>query len=281
MKISRFALIAGMMGALLAASHVVTATPAEDKGKQAPVENVSVDEDETAIATSDAFEPGKWVDKAVVMLDEQMAKSPDKRIPQALLNNAKCVVLFPEVVQAGFVVGGKYGRGMVSCRDADSGDWGVPVFLRLTSINWGIQMGAQSADVIMLVMSDKGLDSLFSGKPLVGAGGGIAVGSVGRDTTANIDVLMQTPIVTYTRSKGVYVGAILEGVAITPAKAVNRSLYGEGYPDARSLLSMDFEVPENVAKLQSALAVYAAPVSGNSDEEPGEVPKSVGEPASE
>ena len=258
MKLSKLIMITGMMSALLASSQVVAANPAENAEKQPPMVDVTADEDETATTTAEAFEPGKWVDKAVVMLDEQMAKSPDKRIPQALLNNAKCVVLFPEVVQAGFGAGGKFGRGMVSCRNADSGEWGTPVFLRLTSINWGIQVGAQSADVIMLIMKDKGLASSFRVSLWWVRGGGIAVGPVGRDATANIDVLMQTPIVTYTRSKGLYVGAILEGVAVTPAKAVNRDLYGEKYPDARALLSMDVEVPGNIAKLQSAFAAYAA-----------------------
>ena len=93
------------------------------------------------------------------MLEDQMTKSPDKRIPQKLLDNAICAVLFPEIVQAGFGVGGKFGRGMMSCRDSETGEWGTPVFLRLTSVNWGVQIGAQSADVIMLVMNDKGLDA--------------------------------------------------------------------------------------------------------------------------
>ena len=121
MKKFRYMFIAGVTGALSLFPQFVYANPGEDAPKQPPVEAV------------------------------------DQRIPQALLGNAKCVVLFPEVVQAGFVVGGKYGRGMVSCRDAVTGDWGTPVFLRLTSLNWGIQIGAQSADVIMLIMNDKGL----------------------------------------------------------------------------------------------------------------------------
>ena len=181
MKKFRYMFIAGVTGALSLFPQFVYANPGEDAPKQPTMEAVEDDEDEPVSA--DAFEPGLWVDKAVVMLEEQMTKSPDKRIPQALLGNAKCVVLFPEVVQAGFVVGGKYGRGMVSCRDAVTGDWGTPVFLRLTSLNWGIQIGAQSADVIMLIMNDKGLDRLFGGKPLVGAGAGVAAGPVGRDTS--------------------------------------------------------------------------------------------------
>lgn len=268
MKKLRSIFIASIAGALCLSSQFVFSNPEVDSSSQPPVDAVETDEEETASA--DVFEPGKWVDKAVVMLEEQMTNSPDKRIPQALLNNARCVVLFPEVVQAGLVVGGKFGRGMVSCRDPETGDWGTPVFLRLTSINWGIQMGVQSADVIMLVMNDKGLNTLFGGKPLVGAGAGIAAGPVGRDTTANIDVLLQTPIVTYTRSKGLYIGAILEGAAITPAKAVNRDIYGQDYPDARSLLFMKVEVPDNIAELSETLAAYAAPATEDTNGEAAE-----------
>jgi len=274
MKKLRFMFISGVTGALSLFPQFVYANPGEDVPKQPPVEAVEPYDEE--LVSADAFEPGLWVDKAVAMLEEQMTKSPDKRIPQALVDNAKCVVLFPEVVQAGFGVGGKYGRGMVSCRNAETGDWGTPVFLRLTSLNWGIQIGAQSADVIMLIMNDKGLDKLFGGKPLVGAGAGVAAGPVGRDTTANIDVLLQTPIVTYTRSKGLYIGAILEGAAITPAKTANRDIYGPDYPDARSLLNMKVEVPDNIAKLQRALAEAAAPVTDGTTEEAEDMPENQG-----
>lgn len=263
-----------VIGMLSLPTQLIYANPGEDTPKQPPVEAVEDDEDE--LVSADAFEPGLWVEKAVTMLEEQITKSPDKRIPQTLLDNAKCVVMFPEVVQAGLGLGGKFGRGMVSCRNAQTGDWGTPVFLRLTSINWGVQIGAQSADVIMLVMNDKGLDKLFGGKPLVGAGAGVAAGPVGRDTTANIDVLLQTPIITYTRSKGLYIGAILEGGAITPEKSANRNLYGQDFPDARSLLAMEVVVPDNIAKLQKALAQYAGSVNHKRDDEAKKSDETIG-----
>jgi lipid-binding SYLF domain-containing protein len=268
-------LIACMTCVLPLSSQFVYANPGEGATKQDPVEVVASDEDE--VVSADVFEPGKWIDKAVLMLEEQMTKSPDKRIPQTLLDNAQCVVLFPEIVQAGFAVGGKFGRGMVSCRNINTDGWGTPVFLRLTSVNWGAQIGAQSADVIMLIMNDDGLDTLFAGKPLLGAGAGIAAGPVGRDTTANIDVMLKTPIVTYTRSKGLYIGAILEGVAITPAKTVNRSLYGQAYPDARSLLHIDINVPDNIAKLQTVLAAYSAAATDDTDDGEPDEPDPAGE----
>ena len=148
--------------------------------------------------------------------------------------------------------------------------------MNLAGVQISAQISAQSADVIMLIMNDQGLDKLFVGKPLVGAGAGVAAGPVGRDTTANIDVLLQTPLVTYTRSKGLYIGAILEGVAITPEKSANRNLYDPDYPDARSLLNMKVEVPDNIAKLQRALAEAAAPVKDGTTEEAEDMPENQG-----
>jgi len=202
------------------------------------------------------FEPGEHVNKAVAMLEAQLEKSLDSRIPEVLLQRAKCAALFPEVAQAGIGIGGKFGRGIVSCRQPD-GSWGVPVFLRLNSLSIGLQVGAQSADILMLIMQDDGLNTLFSGKPILGAEAGIAVGPVGRAASANIDIALQAPIVTYVRTQGVFAGAVWEGATITPAKKVNRGLYGDGYENAKSLLFSTMPVPENVQGLRSALDKYA------------------------
>ncbi|MDH3692007.1 MAG: lipid-binding SYLF domain-containing protein [Gammaproteobacteria bacterium] len=204
---------------------------------------------------ADVFEPGKWTEKAVTMLDEQMNQSPDKRIPKGLLQKAKCVALFPEVLQGGLGIGGKFGRGLVSCRH-ENGDWGVPVFTRLTSLTFGAQIGAQSVDVLMLIMNDKGLTTLLGGKPIVGAEAGIAAGPVGREGSANLDVFLQTPIVSYSRSKGLFAGAILEGAAITRAKKTNHDLYGD-YENTEELLFKRTEAPESVQMIRDALAKYS------------------------
>ena len=248
MRISTYLPVFGLTGVLLLG---------------APLVSVAQTDDEEAPPTVEEYDPVESINKASAMLDEQMGKSPDKRVPKALLDNARCVVLFPGVAHGGLGIGGKLGRGMVSCRNLQTGNWGPPVFLRLTGLNYGLQVGFQSADVMMLIMSDKGLETLFSGKPLVGAGAGIAAGPVGRDATANIDVLLQTPVVTYTRSKGLYVGAVIEGAAITTAKTVNRELYGSDYPDARSLLYMDVAVPDSIQGLQASLEKYAPGASAS------------------
>lgn len=254
---------------MISIKHVLALTVAGmilTTGPLAIADEPEQDEDEIGVQKT-PFDPEKWTEKAITVLDEQIEKSPDKRIPKALLGKAKCVVLFPRVVQGGIGIGGKLGRGMVSCRNPEDGNWGTPVFLNLTALNWGLQLGAQSVDLIMLIMNDKGLETLFSGKPIVGVGAGIAAGPVGREVKADIDVLLQTPILTYARSKGLYAGAVIEGATILPAKDVNTSLYGEGYGDARSLLKAEVEVPEPIAKLQAALARFApSPAAASSHE---------------
>ena len=210
--------------------------------------------DDDAI-TIEVFEPGNYVQKAVTMLEEQMGTSPDKRVPKKLLKAAKCVAIFPEINQVGLGIGGKFGRGMVCCRHED-GSFGVPLFTRLTSLTVGVQAGVQQVSLLMLIMSDNGLKTLLSGKPIVGAEAGIAAGPVGREAGIDLDVFLQSPIVTYSRSKGLFAGAVLEGAAITRVKQVNKELYGE-FETTEALLFQRKEAPENVRAIRETLDKYA------------------------
>ncbi len=206
--------------------------------------------------SAEEFEPGNYVEKAITMLDEQMGSSADKRIPKKLIESAKCVAVFPQIGQADLGIGGKFGRGMVSCRHED-GSFGVPLFTRLTSLTFGAQIGAQKVSLLMLIMSDKGLNTLLSGKPIVGAEAGIAAGPVGREASANLDVFLQSPMVSYSRSEGLFAGAILEGAAITRAKRVNKELYGD-FETTEELLFQRKEGPESIRAIRETLDKYAA-----------------------
>ncbi len=214
----------------------------------------SHDEVEREPVTAAEFEPGTYVQKAVAMLEEQMGGSPDKRVPKKLLEAAKCVAIFPQVAQAGLAIGGKFGRGMVSCRHED-GSFGVPLFTRLSSITFGLQAGVQQVSLLMLIMSDEGLGTLLSGKPIVGAEAGIAAGPVGREAGVDLDVFLQSPIVTYSRSQGLFAGALLQGAAITRAKKVNQELYGD-FETTEELLFQRKEGPQNVSPLRVTLDKY-------------------------
>ncbi|MDH3280403.1 MAG: lipid-binding SYLF domain-containing protein [Gammaproteobacteria bacterium] len=220
----------------------------------AVAQNAAEGEDDAV--TLEEFDPGTLVQQGVAMLEAQMGSSPDKRVPQKLLQTAKCVAIFPEITQVGLGVGGKYGRGMVSCRRQD-GSYGVPLFARLTSLTIGLQAGVQQVSLLMLIMSDKGLETLLTGKPMVGAQAGVAAGPVGREAGVDLDIFLQSPIVTYSRSKGLFAGAVLEGAAITRARRVNKELYGD-FETTGELLFNRKEAPEGVRAIQQALDKYAA-----------------------
>jgi lipid-binding SYLF domain-containing protein len=213
-------------------------------------------EGERAPVTAAEFEPETYVQKAVTMLKEQMDESPDKRVPKRLLEAARCVAIFPQVGQAGLGIGGKFGRGMVSCRHED-GSFGAPLFARLASLTFGAQVGVQQVSLLMLIMSDEGLDTLLNGKPIVGAEAGIAAGPVGREAGADLDIFLQSPIVTYSRSQGLFAGALLEGASINRAKQVNKELYGD-FETTEQLLFQRKEVPDGVSTLGQTLDKYAS-----------------------
>ncbi len=211
-------------------------------------------EGEPAPVTAAEFEPGTYVQKAVTMLEGQMGEAADKRVPKKLLKAAKCVAIFPQIGQVGLGIGGKFGRGMVSCRGED-GSFGAPLFTRLSSLTFGAQIGAQQVSLLMLIMSDKGLDTLLNGKPIVGAEAGISAGPVGREAGVDLDVFLQSPIVSYSRSQGLFAGAVLEGAVIFRAKQVNKELYGD-FETTDELLFKRQEVPERVRALGEALDKY-------------------------
>jgi len=167
----------------------------------------------------------KQVDKASKVFREIMG-TPDKAIPRDLLDDAKCVAVFPDVIKAGFIVGGRGGRGVVSCRTGNG--WSAPVFLNLKGGSVGLQIGAQSTDFVLLFMNQKGIDSLLSDKFELGGDASVAAGPVGRQAGASTDVKLNAEILSYSRSKGLFAGLELKGVVISADKDDDRGAYGDG-----------------------------------------------------
>ena len=118
------------------------------------------------------------------------------------------------MVKAAFVVGAKRGDGLVTCRNEDTGGWGAPAFFRIKGVSWGLQIGAQSADVILMIMNEEGVDGLLKAKVSLGGDMGVTAGPVGRNASVNIDLLLKSPMISYARSKGVFAGLNLEGSTI-------------------------------------------------------------------
>jgi SH3 domain-containing YSC84-like protein 1 len=161
--------------------------------------------------------------KSVDVLQSIMS-TPDKGIPEEVLNGAKCVVIVPDLIKGGFVFGAKHGRGVATCRTAAG--WSAPAFISVGGGSWGLQIGIEDIDLVMLVMNDRGLQHLLSSKFELTGEGSVAAGPVGRHTSAGTDILMNTEVLTYSRSKGVFAGLTLEGAVVEQDNDSTRAIYG-------------------------------------------------------
>jgi SH3 domain-containing YSC84-like protein 1 len=151
--------------------------------------------------------------------------TPDKGIPEEVLAGAKCMVVVPHLIKGGFIFGGKHGRGVASCRTTDG--WSAPAFVSVGGGSWGLQIGVEGVDLVMLVMNDQGLQHLLSSKFALTGEGSVAAGPVGRHASAGTDWKMNTEMLTYSRSKGVFAGLTLEGAVIEQDDDSTRAIYGK------------------------------------------------------
>jgi lipid-binding SYLF domain-containing protein len=172
---------------------------------------------------------------ATQILNEVMA-TPDKGIPQDLLEKAHCVVIVPGLKQAAFVVGGKYGRGFAICR-RDKGGWGAPSAVRVEGGSFGFQIGGSSTDVVMLIMNERGMRRLLEDKFTVGAQATVAAGPVGRSATAQTDAQLAADILSWSRARGLFAGIALEGATLRNDLDENKELYGAPLHNKDVLLS--------------------------------------------
>jgi lipid-binding SYLF domain-containing protein len=170
--------------------------------------------------------PAKRLGEAASVFSEIMA-TPDKGIPQDLLDKAQCIVIVPSLKTAAFVVGGKYGKGYLSCRNQNGEGWSAPATVRIEGGSVGFQIGGSMTDLIMLVMNKGGEDKLLSSKFTLGAEGSVAAGPVGRTATAQTDVQMHAEILSWSRSQGLFAGLALEGATLREDLDDNNTLYGK------------------------------------------------------
>jgi lipid-binding SYLF domain-containing protein len=157
----------------------------------------------------------------------EILRIPEDRIPDKLLAEAQAIAVIPNVVKAGFVVGGRRGRGLVSIRSPD-GSWSNPAFITLTGGSVGFQAGVQSADVILVFRTTRGIDSIVSGKFTLGADASVAAGPVGRSAQASTDERLKAEILSYSRARGLFAGVSLDGTRLGIDNKSNQRVYGEG-----------------------------------------------------
>ena len=164
------------------------------------------------------------IDESATVLTEIHA-TPDKDIPKELWDRATCVIVIPSVKKAAFVFGGEYGKGLMSCRKG--GGWSAPVFMELEKGSWGLQIGAQSIDLVLLVNNERGMKKLLGNKVTLGAEASVAAGPVGRDARAATDAQMHAEILSYSRTQGLFAGINLSGGVLKPDSDDNEDLYGK------------------------------------------------------
>jgi lipid-binding SYLF domain-containing protein len=189
--------------------------------------------------------------KSSAAVINEMMGMPDKGIPQDLLNKAQCIVVIPGLKKAAFLVGGSYGRGFASCRKAQRG-WGSPAAMRIEGGSFGLQLGGQSTDIILLVMNQGGMDRLVSDKFTIGGEASAAAGPVGRDAKADTDILMKAEILSYSRAHGLFAGISLEGATLRPDTSENEKLYGRAVSN-KEIIVDGVPTPEGAKVLTHAL----------------------------
>ena len=192
-------------------------------------------------------EPAKRLGEAASVFSQIMS-TPDKGIPQDLLDKAHCIVIVPGLKTAAFIVGGKYGKGYLSCRNQKVEGWSAPATVRIEGGSVGFQIGGSETDLVMLVMNQGGRDKLLASKFTLGAEGSVAAGPVGRTATAQTDLQMHAEILSWSRTQGVFAGLALEGATLRQDLDDNNTLYGKRLEN-RDIVTSGRAAPKSGARL--------------------------------
>ncbi len=195
----------------------------------------------------------KRIEASAHVLDEIMA-TPDKAIPDKVMSDAKCIAVIPSMIKIAVGFGGNHGKGVATCRTAHG--WSAPAPITVTGGSWGLQLGGQAIDLVMVVTNDRGMQHLLSSKFKLGADASAAAGPVGRDTAADTDWKMKAEVLTYSRARGVFAGIDLNGSAITQDKDETRLLYGKMVPFTQ-ILNGQVPPPDGSAPFLAAVRKYA------------------------
>jgi lipid-binding SYLF domain-containing protein len=196
------------------------------------------------------------VREAMVVLDEVMA-ADDKAVPRSILDGAEAIAVFPALLKAGFVVGGQFGRGLISVRDPETKAWSSPGFLTITGGSLGFQIGAQAVDLVLVVQNRRGLDQLLRNQFKIGADASVAAGPVGRDVSASTDIQMRAQILSYSRTRGVFAGVSLEGSTIDQDRDANERFYGTAYRTTQIVIEHQGGAPDPTAEWKARLVKHA------------------------
>lgn len=198
----------------------------------------------------------KRVAEATTIIEEMMGAG-DKAIPQSILEKAEAIAVFPSLLKGGLIIGGQFGRGIMSARDAKSGTWSAPAFLSITGGSFGAQIGGQAIDLILVVQNRRGLEQLVQNQFKIGADASVAAGPVGRDASASTDIQMRAQILSYSRARGLFAGITVNGSTIRQDRDANERFYGTAFRTGQIVFDRLGGAPEPVAAWRDALGKYA------------------------
>lgn len=207
-------------------------------------------------AADEPAKESKATDRAQAAADvlNEIQSAPDSGIPKEILSRADCVAVVPSMLKGGFVVGGKYGRGLASCRTSKG--WSAPAFFTVKGGSFGFQIGGQAVDLVMLIMNNEGMQRLLSSQVALGADASVAAGPVGRHAEGNTDWKMRAQVLTYSRARGVFAGASLNGAVVKQDKDSTRDFYGH-MVTFKAALTGEVEPPAAANPFLSSLAKWA------------------------
>jgi lipid-binding SYLF domain-containing protein len=248
---------------LLALGLFLTTPAWAQQTDQPPDNSTKKDTKETKAAKFDTHNPQteseivKRLDNSASVLDEIMG-TPDKGIPTKILGDAKCIIVIPSMINIAVGFGGRHGKGVATCRTTDSNanGWSAPAPITVTGGSWGLQLGGQAVDLVMLVMNQKGMEHLLSSKFKIGAEATGAAGPVGREAAADTDWKMKAEMLTYSRARGLFAGIDLNGAAIRQDKDETHILYGKMLP-FQTILSGKTPAPSGSQTFLAAVHKYA------------------------
>ena len=209
--------------------------------------------DETKTEPKDEPKAVERLQSSATVLDEIMG-APDKAVPEEILGSAECVAVVPSLLKGGFIVGARYGRGVASCRTEKG--WSSPAFFTVGGGSFGLQIGGQAVDLVLLIMNKEGMKNLLSSKFEIGADASAAAGPVGRHAEGNTDWKMKAQVLTYSRTRGIFAGLTLNGAVIKQDKDSTRQFYGRMVPFKTSLTGV-IPPPENARPWLESLSKWA------------------------
>jgi SH3 domain-containing YSC84-like protein 1 len=211
----------------------------------------------------DVSDEVRRMDAAATVLNEIMG-TPDKGIPQEIMESAKCLAVVPSMLKGGFVVGANYGKGIATCRTATG--WSAPAPIKLAGGSVGFQIGGEAVDVVMVIMNDKGMRNLLSSKFKLGADASVAAGPVGRHAEGDTDWKMRAEVLSYSRARGVFAGIALNGAAISQDNDETRVLYGD-HVNFEKILTGGVAAPAGANTFLATVKKYSAEAKANAKAE--------------